>query len=83
MNPLPLPAMLRLLALLAASTSLAAAAEAPATLLAQPDKELVADTLLKEGEAAEWKFPKGKWEDRKSTRLNSSHEWISRMPSSA
>ena len=48
MNPLPLPAMLRLLALLAASTSLATAAEAPATLLAQPDKELVADTLLKE-----------------------------------
>ena len=32
------------------------------TLLAQPDKELVADTLLKEGKAAEWKFPKGKWE---------------------
>ena len=23
------------------------------------------------------------WKDRKSTRLNSSHEWISRMPSSA
>ena len=23
------------------------------------------------------------WLDRKSTRLNSSHEWISRMPSSA
>ena len=23
------------------------------------------------------------WRDRKSTRLNSSHEWISRMPSSA
>ena len=23
------------------------------------------------------------YEDRKSTRLNSSHEWISRMPSSA
>ena len=23
------------------------------------------------------------WIDRKSTRLNSSHEWISRMPSSA
>ena len=23
------------------------------------------------------------WQDRKSTRLNSSHEWISRMPSSA
>ena len=36
-------------------------------------------------------FEGGKWssisqshiEDRKSTRLNSSHEWISRMPSSA
>ena len=25
----------------------------------------------------------GKFIDRKSTRLNSSHEWISRMPSSA
>ena len=25
----------------------------------------------------------GKEKDRKSTRLNSSHEWISRMPSSA
>ena len=24
-----------------------------------------------------------RWRDRKSTRLNSSHEWISRMPSSA
>ena len=24
-----------------------------------------------------------KYQDRKSTRLNSSHEWISRMPSSA
>mgnify|MGYP003339494730 CR=1 FL=1 len=24
-----------------------------------------------------------RYEDRKSTRLNSSHEWISRMPSSA
>ena len=24
-----------------------------------------------------------RWGDRKSTRLNSSHEWISRMPSSA
>ena len=33
-------------------------------------------------------YPLGPWagrirEDRKSTRLNSSHEWISRMPSSA
>ena len=25
----------------------------------------------------------GTYKDRKSTRLNSSHEWISRMPSSA
>ena len=37
---------------------------------------------------AEWeksgeKFRKSVGEDRKSTRLNSSHEWISRMPSSA
>ena len=40
----------------------------------------------------DWSLPKGKVEpgesaiaagDRKSTRLNSSHEWISRMPSSA
>ena len=30
---------------------------------------------------AEWK--RADAEDRKSTRLNSSHEWISRMPSSA
>ena len=30
-----------------------------------------------------WSFPKGHSKDRKSTRLNSSHEWISRMPSSA
>ena len=27
--------------------------------------------------------PKLEYVDRKSTRLNSSHEWISRMPSSA
>ena len=31
-----------------------------------------------------WKLvPTDKTPDRKSTRLNSSHEWISRMPSSA
>ena len=29
------------------------------------------------------KLPANHPEDRKSTRLNSSHEWISRMPSSA
>ena len=28
-------------------------------------------------------WPATRFEDRKSTRLNSSHEWISRMPSSA
>ena len=28
-------------------------------------------------------LPEGEAQDRKSTRLNSSHEWISRMPSSA
>ena len=28
-------------------------------------------------------LPRERWIDRKSTRLNSSHEWISRMPSSA
>ena len=28
-------------------------------------------------------LPKESFQDRKSTRLNSSHEWISRMPSSA
>ena len=31
----------------------------------------------------EGKFPAGLWEDRKSTRLNSSHSAKSRMPSSA
>ena len=36
--------------------------------------------LSEEQRLAEEKIAK---EDRKSTRLNSSHEWISRMPSSA
>ena len=39
---------------------------------------LIAASLL----CKEWE-KKGLKEDRKSTRLNSSHEWISRMPSSA
>ena len=30
-----------------------------------------------------WETQNTTWLDRKSTRLNSSHEWISRMPSSA
>ena len=52
---------LRLLVLLALVSPLRAA-EAPATLLAQPDKEIVADALTKEAAAAEWKIAKGKWE---------------------
>jgi len=50
-----------LLALLAFVAPLAAA-EAPATLLAQPDKEIVADALTKDAKAADWKVAKGKWE---------------------
>ena len=52
---------LRLLALLALVSPLSAA-EAPSTLLAQPDKELVADALTKDATAAQWKIAKGKWE---------------------
>ena len=52
---------LRLLALLAFVAPLAAA-DAPATLLAQPDKEIVADALTKDAKAADWKVAKGKWE---------------------
>ncbi len=52
---------LRLLALLALVSPLCAA-EAPVTLLAQPDKELVGDALTKDAKAAEWKIAKGKWE---------------------
>ena len=39
--------------------------------------------LANPGEFTMRAFLNGKMEDRKSTRLNSSHEWISRMPSSA
>ena len=52
---------LRLLALLAFVAPLAAA-DAPATLLAQPDKEIVGDALTKDAKAADWKTAKGKWE---------------------
>jgi hypothetical protein len=52
---------LRLLALLAFVSPLCAA-DAPATLLAQPDKELVSDALTKDAKGAEWKIAKGKWE---------------------
>jgi hypothetical protein len=52
---------LRLLALLAFVSPLCAA-DAPATLLAQPDKEIVNDQLTKDAKAAAWKVAKGKWE---------------------
>ena len=52
---------LRLLALLALVSPLNAA-DAPVTLLAQPDKEIVSDALTKDAKAAEWKIAKGKWE---------------------
>lgn len=52
---------LRLLALLVFLAPLGAA-EAPATLLAQPDKEIVSDALTKDAPAADWKVAKGKWE---------------------
>ena len=52
---------LRLLALLALVSPLCAA-DAPATLLAQPDKEIVSDALTKDAKGAEWKIAKGKWE---------------------
>jgi hypothetical protein len=52
---------LRLLALLALVSPLCGA-DAPATLLAQPDKELVSDALTKDAKVAEWKVAKGKWE---------------------
>lgn len=52
---------LRFLALLAFVAPLCAA-DAPATLLAQPDKEIVGDPLTKDAQAADWKVAKGKWE---------------------
>ena len=52
---------LRLLALLAFVSPLCAA-DAPATLLAQPDKEILNDALTKDTKAAEWKVAKGRWE---------------------
>jgi hypothetical protein len=52
---------LRLLALLALVSPLCAA-DAPVTLLAQPDKEIVSDALTKDAKTAEWKIAKGKWE---------------------
>ena len=43
-------------------------------------REVVGRLSTKAGHKA---YKAGEAEDRKSTRLNSSHEWISRMPSSA
>ena len=45
------------------------------------DVQLMGGAALHAGWVAEMRTGEGK--DRKSTRLNSSHEWISRMPSSA
>lgn len=53
--------LLALLTLLALWLPLGAG-EAPATLLAQPDKLLIEDALTKDAKAAEWKTAKGKWE---------------------
>ena len=47
--------------LLALSSLPLHAGDAPATLLAQPDKELLSDGLTLESKAAEWKIAKGKW----------------------
>jgi hypothetical protein len=52
---------LRLLALLAFVSPLCAA-DAPATLLAQPDKEIFSDKLTQDSPGAQWKIAKGKWE---------------------
>ena len=55
---------------------------------AEAQKKL-ADKLAADGKFAKWTYLVSKYtldsvlKDRKSTRLNSSHEWISRMPSSA
>ena len=65
--------------------------KAPAILYSQKKFGVSFSTSLRAGYSAvdvPWHLAKfGKegfdYEDRKSTRLNSSHEWISRMPSSA
>ena len=53
------------------------------TYIAAPIKQILEDA----GKTVTWfnadEIRKQFDEDRKSTRLNSSHEWISRMPSSA
>ena len=41
------------------------------------------DCIMFANEMNRYNFLPKKMQDRKSTRLNSSHEWISRMPSSA
>ena len=47
------------------------------------DADGLPDSKKRFKDGARWKFEIPSVEDRKSTRLNSSHEWISRMPSSA
>ena len=45
--------------------------------------DAVSDAAISTGTSAGASHVDVRIEDRKSTRLNSSHEWISRMPSSA
>jgi hypothetical protein len=70
-------------------------AQAPATTLATleaalaepfslvPTKRLAAEARRLRLARATWATPPALEQDRKSTRLNSSHRYISRMPSSA
>ena len=60
-------------------SGLAAIAQVNLALLSQGDEVLLPDNVYGPSKA----LAKSELEDRKSTRLNSSHEWISRMPSSA
>ena len=50
----------------------------------QEKRALCKKCFVEQTKENERKYRKGKtMQDRKSTRLNSSHEWIARMPSSA
>ena len=50
------------------------------TAISKAEQDAARERTLAKAKAMREKM---KEEDRKSTRLNSSHEWISRMPSSA
>ena len=58
----------------------------PEPLLCSADKEInmvLVDEYIRKHEERMQRYSYLENLDRKSTRLNSSHEWISRMPSSA